>query len=157
MVEFKILFYKIKIDKYYWKFHSKITIISYIKFKFKFSLSNFIYNMLFSRFSWLLDYNLFLIKSIDKYQRKIHRWLIEVTGLKKAQIFKHVQINLPKTTFFGPVTSFYTFLHFFKKCPILYLPFRSFRLSWNFMYSSSSSLFDILRFLYTPGSFFSYC
>ena len=39
--------------------------ISYIKYQFQCSLSNF---MLFSKFSWLLDLNFFLIKFEGKYQ-----------------------------------------------------------------------------------------
>ena len=38
VVGFEYLFYKIELDKYYWKIHSKITIIGYIKFKSQCSL-----------------------------------------------------------------------------------------------------------------------
>jgi len=31
-VGFKFIFYKIEIDKYYWKIHSKIMMITYIQF-----------------------------------------------------------------------------------------------------------------------------
>ena len=66
-----LISFKKGIDKYYWKIHSKITLIVYIKFKFQRSLSNFT-QMIFSRFAWSLDLNFFLIKLVDKYQRKIH-------------------------------------------------------------------------------------
>ena len=41
VVGFKFLIYKIEIDKYYWKIHSKIKMLVYIKFQFQCSLSNF--------------------------------------------------------------------------------------------------------------------
>ena len=60
-------FFFYKIDKYYWKILSKITMISCIKFKFQCSLSNFTL-MLFSTFSWLLDLNFFSDNFVDKYK-----------------------------------------------------------------------------------------
>ena len=50
---------------------------------------------------------------LRKLKKKVK---IEVTGPKKEQILEHFQINLPKTTFFGHVTSLITILQFSQKC-----------------------------------------
>ena len=66
MVGFKFIFYKIEIDKYYWKIHSKITMISYIKFKFSMFLDElhldvFLEIVMVVRFSTIEEKNGFLL------------------------------------------------------------------------------------------------
>ena len=51
----------------------------------------------------------------------------------KKHSFWKFQLNLPKTTFSGPVTSFWTFFHYFQICARVYRPFRSFCLLWKFV------------------------
>ena len=72
----------------------------------------------------------FSLAHFEKIEKKVK---IEVTGPKKEQILEHFQINLPKTTFFGHVTSLITILQFSQKCARVNWPFRSFSLLWNFL------------------------
>ena len=117
----KIFFSTTLEDKYYRKIHWKFNIGKKRVIE-VWATKNFIKDKMTGMFDLVW-------RILRKLKKKVK---IEVTGPKKEQILEHFQINLPKTTFFGHVTSLITILQFSQKCARVNWPFRSFRLLWNF-------------------------
>ena len=71
VVGFKFLFYKIEKDKYYWKIHSKIKMIAYIKFYFNVAelYLDVLEVLLVGRFGFLSDKTIKQIPKVDSLKK----------------------------------------------------------------------------------------